>query len=221
MEAPLGPLVLLQVDPLLLAQLAHLIVELPGDVGVGGRDCPGNALGSKEAVDLGGGCEDVVGGASAQDQLHVGLRQVEVARRQEDGGVRPSVGQQALWVEERVEANVCERKLPETSSSSFNPADYLLSKPGFRLDLERWKAELVDPERGGAELTCVTCSSTWIPRGFIWTSGSTQVSSSPPPSSSSSASCLAWAALSTDVIRLRATAENSCRSPVVTGESKR
>lgn len=99
-EGPVGSVVVVQVDPLLLAQPAHLLVELPGDVGVSGGDCPGDALGSEEAVDLWRRCEDAVVGSGAEDEPHVGLGQVEVARGEEDAGVRPRVRQQALRSEE-------------------------------------------------------------------------------------------------------------------------
>lgn len=69
-------------------------------------------------------------------------------------------------------------------------------------------------------LTCVICSSTWIPRGFIWTRGNTQVSSSPSliPSSSESSDwfnsrCLMWAVSTTSMIRFLATAEKSSLLP--------
>ena len=97
-ERPLRPVVLVQVNPVLLAQLAHLAVELPGDVDVRGGDRPGDALRPEEAVDLGGGGEDAVVGPGAEHQPHVRLRQVEVAGREEHGGVGPRVCQQALEV---------------------------------------------------------------------------------------------------------------------------
>lgn len=69
-------------------------------------------------------------------------------------------------------------------------------------------------------LTCVTCSSTLMPRGFICTRGNTQVSSSTSliPSSSESSDwfrsrCLIWAEFTTSIIRFLATAEKSCRLP--------
>lgn len=99
-EGPVGAVVLVQVHAVLLAQLAHLLVELAGDVDVGGRDGAGHALGPEEAVDLRRGGEDAVVGAGVQHQPHVGLRQVEVARGEEEGGVGPGVRQQALWVDE-------------------------------------------------------------------------------------------------------------------------
>lgn len=73
-------MVLMQVYPLLLAQLAHLVVKLPGDVDVGRGDRSGDALGSEEPVDLGGGGEDAVAGAGPEHQPHVRLGQVEVTR---------------------------------------------------------------------------------------------------------------------------------------------
>lgn len=93
MEGPVGTVVLVQVHAVLLAQLAHLPVELVGDVGVGSWDGTGHALGTEETVDLWRGGEDVVGGACAgvQHQPHIGLRQVEVARGEKEGGVRPSI----------------------------------------------------------------------------------------------------------------------------------
>lgn len=99
-EGPVGAVVLVQVHAVLLAQLAHLLVELAGDVDVGGWDGAGHALGPEEAVDLRRGGEDAVVGAGArvQHQPHVGLRQVEVARGEEEGGVGPGVRQQALRV---------------------------------------------------------------------------------------------------------------------------
>lgn len=96
MEGPLRPVVLVQVDPLLLAQPAHLVVKLPGDLDVRGGDGSGDALGPEEPVHLGGGGEDAVAGPGPEHQPHVRLGQVEVARRQEHGGVRPGVCQQAL-----------------------------------------------------------------------------------------------------------------------------
>lgn len=86
----------MQVNPLLLAQPAHLVVKLSGDVRVRCGDRPGDALGSEEPVDLGGGGEDAVAGAGPEHQPHVRPRQVEVARRQEDAGVRTGFTQQAL-----------------------------------------------------------------------------------------------------------------------------
>lgn len=73
-------MVLVQVHPLLLVQLAHLVVELPGNVDVSCRDRAGDALGSKEPVDLGGGGEDAVAGSGPEHQSHVRLGQVEVTR---------------------------------------------------------------------------------------------------------------------------------------------
>lgn len=96
MEGPAGPVVLEQADPLLLAQPAHLLVELPGDVDVRGGDRPGNALGPEEPVDLGRRRQDAVVRSGAEDQLHVGPGQVEVPRGEEEGGVRPGLSQQAL-----------------------------------------------------------------------------------------------------------------------------
>lgn len=77
-EGPLWSVVLVQVDPLLLAQLAHPVVKLPGDVDVGRRDGSGDALSPEEPVDLGGGGEDAVAGAGPEHQPHVGPGQVEV-----------------------------------------------------------------------------------------------------------------------------------------------
>lgn len=96
MEGPLWPVVLVQVYPPLLAQLAHLLVKLPGDVGVRCGDRSSDALGPKEPVDLGGGGEDAVVGSSPEHQAHVRTRQVEVTRCEKHGGVRPGVRQQAL-----------------------------------------------------------------------------------------------------------------------------
>lgn len=95
-EGPLWSVVLVQMDPLLLAQPAHLVVKLPGDVDVSGGDGTGDALGAEEPIDLGGGGEDAVAGSGAEHQPHVGLGQVEVTRREKHGGVRPGVRQQAL-----------------------------------------------------------------------------------------------------------------------------
>lgn len=77
-EGPLRPVVLVQVNPLLLAQPAHLVVKLPGDVDVSLGDGSGDAFGSEEPVDLGGGGEDAVAGAGPKHQLHVRPGQVEV-----------------------------------------------------------------------------------------------------------------------------------------------
>lgn len=99
-EGPLGPVVLVQVHPLLLAQLAYTVVKLPGYVDVSSRDGPGDALGSKEPVDLRGGGEDTVAGPGPQHQPHVRLRQVEVAGGEVHGGVGSGVRQQALEVRE-------------------------------------------------------------------------------------------------------------------------
>lgn len=96
-EGPVRPVVLQQANALLLAQPADLRVELPGDVDVRRRDRPRHALGAEEPVDLGGRREDAEVGGGAQDEAHVGLGQVEVARRQEHGGVRAGGGEQALW----------------------------------------------------------------------------------------------------------------------------
>lgn len=83
-------------DPLLLAQLADLLVELPGDVDIRSGDRPGDALGPEEPVDLGRRREDAVVRSGAKDKLHVGPGQVEVTRGQKEGGVWPGVSQQAL-----------------------------------------------------------------------------------------------------------------------------
>lgn len=80
MEGPLWSVVLEQVDPPLLAQLAHLVVELSGDVDVRSGNRSGDAFGTKEPVDFGRGGEDVVAGSSPEHQPHVGLGQVEVTR---------------------------------------------------------------------------------------------------------------------------------------------
>lgn len=73
-------MVLVQVYSLLLAQPAHLVVKLSGDVDVSRRDRSGDALGSEEAVDFGGGGEDAVAGAGPEHQPHVRPGQVEVTR---------------------------------------------------------------------------------------------------------------------------------------------
>lgn len=103
MERPLRPVVLVQVHSVLLAQAAHLLVELPGDVDVSGRDRPGNAFGAKEPVDLWGGGEDAVVGSGTEHLTHVRLGQVEVARRQKHGRVWAGVGQQALGEQRRTD----------------------------------------------------------------------------------------------------------------------
>lgn len=77
-KRPLRPVVLVQVDPLLLAQTAHLVVKLPGDVNVSSRDGPGDAFGPEEPVDLGGGGQDAVAGPGPEHQPHVSAGQVEV-----------------------------------------------------------------------------------------------------------------------------------------------
>lgn len=191
----MGSVVLVQVDPVLLAQPADLLIELPGDVDISSGDRPGDALGAEEPVDLGRRHEDAVVCSGAENKLHVGPGQVEVTRGQKEGGVWPGVRQQAL-------RGGGERG--QTAASLFLPSPDQ------------------SEERGG--LTCVTCSSTRIPRGFIWTRGKTQVSSSPSLASSSSQAgscCLARAPSNTSIIRLRATAENCCRSPVFTVKSRR
>lgn len=91
-------MVLVQVYPLLLAQSGHLVVELSGDVDVSRWDRSGDALGPKEAVDLGGGGEDAVAGSGPEHQPHVRPGQVEVTWGEEHGGVRPRVREQALRV---------------------------------------------------------------------------------------------------------------------------
>ncbi|TNN68455.1 hypothetical protein EYF80_021376 [Liparis tanakae] len=67
-------------------------------------------------------------------------------------------------------------------------------------------------------------------RGFIWTSGNTQVSSSSSPSlipSSSdapepfSSCCLTWAVFTTSMMRFLAAAEKSCLLPGYRGETKK
>lgn len=68
----------MQVHPLLLAQLAHLVVKLPGNVNVSCGDRSGDALGPEESVDLWGGGEDAVAGSDPENQLHVRPGQVEV-----------------------------------------------------------------------------------------------------------------------------------------------
>lgn len=70
----------MQVDPLLLAQLAHPVVKLPGDVSVSCRDRPGNPFSPEEPVDLRGGGQDAVAGCGPEHQAHVGAGQVEVTR---------------------------------------------------------------------------------------------------------------------------------------------
>lgn len=80
MKRPLWSVVLMQVHPLLLAQPAHLVVKLSGNVNVSCRDRAGEALGSKEPVDLGGGCKDAVAGSGPEHQPHVRPGQVEVTR---------------------------------------------------------------------------------------------------------------------------------------------
>lgn len=87
-EGPLWSAVLVQVHSLMLTQLAHLLVKLPGDVCVRRRDGAGHALGPEEPVDLWGGGEDAVVGPSAEHQPHVRAGQIEVARRQKHGRVR-------------------------------------------------------------------------------------------------------------------------------------
>lgn len=79
-EGPLGSVVLVQVDPLLLAQPADLLVELPGDVDISSGDRPGDALGPEEPVDLGRRREDAVVRPGGEHELHVGPGQVEVTR---------------------------------------------------------------------------------------------------------------------------------------------
>lgn len=79
-ERPLWSVVLVQVYPFLLAQLAHLVVKLFGDMDVRRRDGPGDALGPEEPVDLGGGGEDAVAGSGSEHKAHVCPGQVEVTR---------------------------------------------------------------------------------------------------------------------------------------------
>ena len=78
-KRPLWPVVLVQVNSLLLAQPAHLVVKLPGDVDVSCRDRSGDAFGPEKPVDLGGGGEDPVAGSGPQHQPHVCPGQVKVA----------------------------------------------------------------------------------------------------------------------------------------------
>lgn len=73
-------MVLVQVYSLLLAQPAHLVVKLPGNVDVSCGNRSGDALGSEEAVDLGGGGQDAVVGSGPEHQPHVRPGQVEVTR---------------------------------------------------------------------------------------------------------------------------------------------
>ena len=81
---------------------------------------------------------------------------------------------------------------------------------------------------GAGGLTCVTCSSTWMPRGLICTRGNTHVSSSPPsliPSSSESSHrlrspCLVRAVFTTSMMRSLATAEKSCLLPGCRGDTR-
>lgn len=73
-------MVFVQVYSLLLSQPAHLVVKLSGDVDVSCRDRSGDALGSKEPVDLGGGGKDAVAGSGPEHQPHVRPGQVEVTR---------------------------------------------------------------------------------------------------------------------------------------------
>ena len=80
MEGPLLSVVLVQVNPLLLTQPAHLVVELSGDVDVSGGDGPGDPFGSEEPVDLRGSGEDAVAGSGTEHQPHVRPGQVEVTR---------------------------------------------------------------------------------------------------------------------------------------------
>lgn len=80
MEGPLRSVVLVQVYAVLLAQPAHLVVELSGYVDVSCRDRPGDAFGSEEPVDLRGGGEDAVAGAGTEHLTHVRPGQVEVSR---------------------------------------------------------------------------------------------------------------------------------------------
>lgn len=79
-KGPLLSVVLVQANSLLLAQLAHLVVELPGDVDVSCGDRPRDALGSEEPVDLRGGGQDAVAGSGPEHQPHVRPGQVEVTR---------------------------------------------------------------------------------------------------------------------------------------------
>lgn len=79
-EGPLRSVVLVQVYSLLLAQPAHLVVKLSGDVDVSLGDRSGDAFGSEEPVDLRGGGEDAVAGSGPEHQPHVRPGQVEVTR---------------------------------------------------------------------------------------------------------------------------------------------
>lgn len=80
MKRPLRPVVLVQMNPLLLAQLAHIVVKLPGDVDVSCRNGSGDAFGPEEPVDLRRGGQDAVAGSGPEHQPHVGPGQVEVTR---------------------------------------------------------------------------------------------------------------------------------------------
>lgn len=79
-EGPLWPVVLMQVYPLLLAQLADFTVELSGNVDIRCWDRPSDTFRPKEAIDLWGGGEDPIVCSGAQDQPHIRPCQVKIPR---------------------------------------------------------------------------------------------------------------------------------------------